>query len=55
MHSPVSSLSCLYPLFEYEYYQTGDVIIGGLFSVHGSIKYLQVRDGVFDFRYYCSQ
>ncbi|KAM9329452.1 vomeronasal type-2 receptor 26-like [Gastrophryne carolinensis] len=40
---------------EYGYYQGGDFIIGGLFSIHGTIKKLQMRQGTWDAVYMCSQ
>ncbi|XP_040192002.1 vomeronasal type-2 receptor 26-like [Rana temporaria] len=36
-------LAPMQPVFEYEYYKTGDVIIGGIFSVHKTIK-MMTRD-----------
>ncbi|XP_068102298.1 vomeronasal type-2 receptor 26-like [Hyperolius riggenbachi] len=38
------ALTALTPLLEYEYYQPGDVIIGGLISVHGTTVEAIVKD-----------
>ncbi|XP_072263045.1 vomeronasal type-2 receptor 26-like [Pyxicephalus adspersus] len=47
-------LTAGWPVFEYEYYQRGDIIIGGLFSVYTSTEKLKLSNGVYDSSYVCS-